>query len=264
MLGALAAVRTFVQPTRDAWALIGADADGAIVYARLSVSDTGLLDQQLTTRFLLLPVVGDAVEHRATHGPAAPDGPGFAAGTDSLLPTPGGWELRIGGDGLGSRVQVADAAPGCPPTPGTMTGFVEDEVDGRLLTGPGIVVHTHARGHVDDTALYVLGNHFTAGIDPLADCPAWARIGTDSWTGEPAPFTIAPGVVIAMGPWTVTVRGVASPVDQDAWAHILPPERWLAWLAGQQAPHVEARRVLLHVEGPGVSTLAPGLALRRH
>ena len=33
-----------------------------------------------------------------------------------------------------------------------------------------------------DTALYVVGAGFAAGIDPHADCPAWVRAGERTWS----------------------------------------------------------------------------------
>jgi hypothetical protein len=267
-LGALlaagsAAVWRFAQPTRDAWMLVGADADGAIAYVRLSVADTGFLDRQLTTRFALLPPSGNPVEHRAMNGPADLGPDGVAAGPDALVPTGTGWELRIGGEGLGARVQLHGAAAACPPVPGAMVGMVEDRSDGRLLSGPGIVLRTHASGHVEDAALYVLGEGFSAGIDPLSDCPAWVRAGDRTWTGD-ATATLADGdALLQLGSWTLGIRPAGTSVDQDAWAHALPAERWLARLFGNPSPHVMAKRVLVRVDGPGVGQLAPGLTLRR-
>ncbi len=276
------AARKFVVPTREAWSLIGADEDGAIVYARFSVSDTGFLDRQLTTRFLLLPAGVGIIEHRAM-GAAATLGPeGVSAGTDALVSDAEGWELRIGGDGLAARARVrgfsggepeisaargergVPAEGGCAPVAGVMGGAVEDAVDGRLLSGPALIVRTRARGAIDNTALYVLGNGFTAAIDPLADCPAWARAGDQTWSGEPGAFDLEPGVLLKLGEWTLKLRAVGPAVDQDAWAHTLWAERALAaLLLGQRAPHVVAHRVLIRVDGPGVATLAPALALRR-
>ncbi len=259
---AYAGVRLGVEPRSDAWALVGADADGAVLWSWLSVGNTGLLDGQLTTWLLLLPAGPGVIEHRAQWGPAPPS-EGVASGADALVPSADGWELRVGGGGLGARVHVRGAAPGCPPEVGEMTGVVEDRVDGRLLTGPGVIVRTRAAGHVEGSALYVLGAGFAAGIEPLSDCPAWVRAGDHTWTGAATDFPIERSTALTLGDWTLTFRSAGEAVVLDGWAHTLAAERFVARAFGFRPPITEARRAVVRVEGPGVSTLAPALVLRR-
>ena len=256
-------VRLWVEPRTEAWSLITADADGAVIWADLSVSNTGLLDQQLTTRLLVLPPGPGSIEHRAQWGPATLDADGVRAAPDGLVATADGWELRVGGEGLGARVRVTGAAPGCPPTIGAMRGMVEDRVDGRLVSGAGLVVRSRSDGHPVGTALYVIGQDIAAGIDPWADCPAWLRAGDDVWTGDAAEFTAARTTALTLGAWTLTFRGVGDAVAHDLWGHALPAERALAAAFGFHAPRHEARRATVRVTGPGLDRLAPALVLRR-
>jgi hypothetical protein len=258
-----AAVRFGVTPRTDAWTLVAADADGALLWANLSVNNTGLLDNQLTTRFLLLPAGPAVVEHRAQWGPATLGDDGVAASGDSLVRAADGWELRIGGEGLGARVQARGAAPACPPELGQIAGVVEDRVDGRLVTGPGIVVRTRAEGHVTGTALYVLASGFAAGIEPLSDCPAWVRAGDRTWTGTASDFPIARDTALTLGDWTLTFRSAGDVVSHDGWAHALGAERAGAWVFGFRPPITDARRAVVRVDGPGIATFAPAMLLER-
>lgn len=263
LLGGWLAVRFLVVPRTEAWSVVGADADGAVVWAELSVSNTGLLRDQLTTRFLLLPAGPGSIEHRAQWGPATVTDTGVALAPDALTAVPDGWELRVGGGGLGARLQLRGAKPGCPPEPGTMGGMVEDRVEGRLLTGPAVVTRTRTEGHARHTALYVLGADFAAGIDPLAACPAWVRTGDTTWTGEAADFSLAPTTALTLGAWTLTFRSAGDPIVHDGWAHALAAERFGARAFGFAPPVTEARRAVVRVEGPDGARLLPALVLER-
>jgi hypothetical protein len=258
-----AAVRLGVTPRADAWALVSADADGALFWSELSISNTGLLADQLTTRVLLLPAGPGSIEHRAQWGTGVVGEHGVEGGADALVRSPGGWELRVGGDGLGARAHAAGADAGCPPLVGEVAGMVEDRVDGRLLSGPGVVVRTRAEGHPVGTALYVLGQGVAASIDALADCPAWIRVGDEVWTGQASVFTAARTTALTLGSWTLTFRSIGDPIVHDAWAHALPAERAIASAFGFRAPVHEARRAMVRVEGPGIDRPAPALVLRR-
>ncbi len=257
------AVRVGVVPRSEAWSLVAADADGALLWASLSVGNTGLLDDQLTTRLLLLPNGPGMIEHRASWGPSTLDDAGVRGGADALVSVADGWELRVGGEGLGARVQARGAAPGCPPEIGEMAGVVEDRVDGRLLTGPAIVTRTRMDGHEEGTALYVFGAGFTAAIEPLSDCGAWVRAGDHTWSGVAAPFPVAKGTALTLGAWTLSFRSAGEAVVQDGWGHALAAERLVARAFGFRQPRNEVRRAMMRVEGPGVEILAPALVIRR-
>lgn len=265
LLVAAGVVRATVVPVRDTLALVGVDADTVVLWTHLTVANTGLLDDQLTTRLVLLPAPGnDPLEHRAVQGPTAPPGPdGVGAGTDALRPVEDGWELRVGGEGLAARIRARGATVGCPPTPGDLAGFVEDRgVEGRLVTGRGVVVHTRVEGDPEADALYVLGPAFAAGVDPLSDCPAWVVAGDATWTGTPPPLDPSPRATLRLGDWALTFRHVGPAVDQAPLGHVLPPERWLAAAMGY-APRLRARRVTLRVSGPGVDGVRAGLLVER-
>ncbi|MDP2307860.1 MAG: hypothetical protein Q8P18_17675 [Pseudomonadota bacterium] len=256
-------MRVGVTPRSEAWSIVGVDADGALFWTWLSVGNTGLLDGQLTTRLLLLPAGPGIIEHRASWGPTTLGDDGVRGGADSLVAVNGGWELRVGGEGLGARVVARGARPGCPPEIGEMAGVVEDRVDGRLLSGPAIVTRTRMDGEVEGSALYVLGEGFAAAIEPQSDCSAWVRAGERVWTGDAADFAVARKTALVMGDWTLTFRSSGEAVVQDGWGHTLAAERLLARAFGFRPPRTEARRAVMRVEGPGLSTLAPALVIER-
>lgn len=260
--GALAA-RLLVVPRVEAWTLVGADADGAIVWTELAVANTGLLRDQLTTRLLVLPGAASAIEHRAQWGSATVGDGGIVATPDQLAATPEGWELRVGGGGLAARIRASGAAAGCPPTPGELGGMVEDRIEGRLVTGPGLVMRTRTEGHAVGTAVYVVADGFAAAVDPFAACPAWVRGGDEAWTGDAAPFDLARVSALTLGAWTFTFRSAGDAVVHDGWAHALGVERAAAALLGYAPPVTEARRVVVRVEGPGGPRIAPGFVLVR-
>jgi hypothetical protein len=256
-------VRHLAAPTRDSIFLVGADTDLSVVYARYSVANTSLVDQQLTTRMVLLSTRSGVLEHRAMTGPAAIGPDGVAAGTDGLVATRDGWEARIGGDALAARITAVGAARGCPPVAGDMAGMVEARSDGAILHGAAVVAGTHAVGVVSDSALYVVSQDFSAGIDPISDCPAWVRTAGDTWTGDAPTLDATAGTDVMLGGWKLHLKWLSPETTLDAFAHLLPPERWAARLFGMPAPHVGVRRAVVRVEGPGVAGARAGVVLTR-
>lgn len=257
-------------PTREARVLVGANPDLTVVYARLSVANTGLLDGQLVTRVAVLPPDGSPIEHRAvqvngTIGPA-----GVWGGTDRLETTADGWELRLGGEGLNARLSVRaqpssprDAAA-CPPAVGALGGMVQDGAEGALFDGNGVVTRTRARGSGAPDALYVIGPGFAAAIDPLDEaCPAWVRAGERTWSGAPPTWAAERGASFALGDWTLRLRGLGEALTLDAHAHAFAAERWVAFLVGFPSPRPALRRAVVVVDGPGATGARAGLVLSR-
>jgi hypothetical protein len=257
-LGLLAA-RFVAVPDRDAWWLIAQDADTNVVVARISVTNTGLFAREAVTRLAVLPPRSTVVEHRAVLGPGTLDENGIAVATDRLAREPGGWALDVGGAGLRARLRLqgADVAS-CPPTAGAAAGMVQDGSaapgapragQGFLIDGRGVMVRTRARGTAGSGGLYVLAADVQVGIDPLAACPAWLRVGEESWTGAPPAVPAAGPFSVVMGGHTLTVRPTGSAVVQDPFGHLLPPERILAWLAGYPSPKLRLQRALVQISG---------------
>ncbi len=260
-------------PTREAWTLIAITVDTSGLYARLSAASTGFYNHQITSRLVALPAAGFAIEHRAMLGPSPVSGDGIAGGADSLTRTDGVWHLRIAGNDVQARAIVTPRVPSapasdCAPAPGALTGVLGSgdgtEASGALvLDGTAVVVHTLARGVVNDRALYVLGPQFAAGIDPLADCPAWVVSATKRWTGA-AP-EIGPGseADVDLGDWHLHVRRLDDALKMDSYEQLLPIEHLAARIVGWPEPHQELQRVLVRVSGPGFTNPVPGLILDR-
>jgi hypothetical protein len=262
LAGVYASVRIGVVPFVDAWSLVGADADGAIVWMSFATSNTGFLDDQLTTRVMVIPANLEIIEHRAQWGPAVLDDNGVSAGADSLRMTPQGWQARVGGEGLGARLEVPGAKPGCPPEVGRMAGIIEDSVDGRLVTGPAIVTRSHTEGWRPGAALYAFGADVSIGIDARSSCPAWVSAKDRVWTGEAIDFPISREVALVLGEWTVSFRAAQLGQVHDGWAHASAVERGIARVFGFHPPITELSRVVVRLERGGRTTLAPGLVVR--
>lgn len=261
---------------REAWALIGVSVDRSILYARLSTSSTGFYDHQVTTRLAALPTQSFAVEHRAMLGPAEGTVNGIAAGSDDLTWAAGVWHLHVGGDNVQVRAMLhaedvpesPEAPGGCPPTAGSLAGVLGvgdggDSSGALVLDGKAVVVHTLARGVVRNRALYVLGPDFAAGIDPLADCPAWVRAGAASWSGDAPTVPEPDGGEVRLGDWMLTVHREDDALRMETFGHLLGFERWAAAIVGWPEPIQILQRTTVTVHGPGVSGPRPGLVLER-
>lgn len=281
---ALACVRLVLSvapPEREAWTLFALNVDRTVLFARMSRSSTGFYDDQVTTRLVALPTQSFAVEHRAMLGPAlAPDGakpdgtvlqPGgsaaIASGSDVLAWAAGTWHLHIGSDALQARADLPSPEPGgCPPGAGSVTGVLGvgdgGDVSGAMvLEGTGVVVHTVARGIVTAPALYVLTADFSAGVDPLADCPAWVRAGKEQWSG-PAP-EIVEERPFTLGSWTLVVHREGDPLRMEAFGHLLTIERLAGAAVGWPEPIQVLQRVTVEAQGPGTNGPHAGLILSR-
>lgn len=278
-VGALVAVWAAVRlvlilapPVREAWVVIGVGIDTDVFFARLSVASTGFYDGQLTTRVFWLPQEGETAEHRAMYAPTTLGVDGVASGPDALLRGQDGtWHLDVGGDGVLAWAQVTGQGGACGGTVGELTGTLgltpSDNAGsyqgGALLRGPGVVVHTRAVGRVKGRALYVLGNEVAVGIDPLADCPAWAVVAGQRWVGTLPALPAGPQGQIQVGPWVVTYRATRVGASADGHAHLLAVERWLADAVGWPSPTLELLRVSAHVSGPGIDGPRTGVLLVR-
>jgi hypothetical protein len=252
-------------PRRGTHLLVGSNPDLGVVFARLGTGNTGLLRTQAVTRVVVMTPGAAPIEHRAVH-PEAQVGPaGIVAGSDRLVATADGWELRVAGEGLNARLLVGGQRDGgCPPPSGALGGMVQDPAEGRLFDGTGLVSRTERTGNTGDNALYVVGAGFAAGIDPQATCPTWVRAGERTWSDARAvAFHGERGESMRLGDWTLVLRGLDAPVSLDAHAHALPLERAIAALIGFPSPRAALHRVTVEVHGPGVDGVRPGVALLR-
>lgn len=260
-------------PTREAWTVVGVTADMSALVARLSTANTGLLGAQVTSRVAALQVHSYAIEHRAMLGPAAPQGErherGIASGADALVAEDGRWRLQIAGDDVQVRARIASADAGtCPPPVGAMTGVLGVGDGGAastamVLSGTAAVVHTIARGNVDDAALYVLAPGFAAGVDPLADCPAWVVTRTTQWSGVATRGSADGEPTYTLGDWTLTVRRLEDAVRMEAFGHTLWVERAVARAFGVREPVMRVQRASVRVDGPGEAGPRPGVVIER-
>jgi hypothetical protein len=258
-LGVLALrLMTWNAPAREGWWIVGTTSSLGALVVRLSSSDSGLLRNQITTRMLLLEPGIEPLEHRA-QGLQQPELPFLSTDMDHLSVDKEGWNLSVsGGSSVSARVQVLRQAP-CGDQPGgkgagrlsgvLRYGNLEGEGDVRRVQGWGVVVHTHARGRVHNRALYVLDAGFSAGVDPLADCPAWWNSADGTvWSGEPPDVPGGEHFELQLGGKWLQVR-VGRVSTLDAFGHLLSMERVVSSLAGLPPPILGIRRAIASVDG---------------
>lgn len=273
LLLAAAATRVWLRshpPLREAFTLYGVGLDTSVLFVRLSVSDAGFINGQLTTRAAYVEQGGQTVEHRAQYGVATVAPEGITGGPDQLVQDARGWNLRVGGTGVQLTGQLRGAEPGCPPRAGALTGGLgltpQDAVSpsgaitssgGTVLHASALVTHTRAPDAAPGPAFYVFSPSFSAGVDPDSDCPAWVRDGEHTWTGA-APSTLGPGPLV-LDRWTLQLKAAGPPVLLDGNAHLHPLERVMAGLVGFHPAVQSVRRVSVRVDGPGATGPRTGI-----
>lgn len=249
---------TTLAPRREAWTLVGENADTAIVLTRLSVANTGLFAEQLTTRALVLPATGAPLEYRSIEGPGAIDANGARAGTSAVERIGPDWTIRTGGESYYARLALRGASTSCPPVPGQLAGVIESEDSdsthrnvGLTIDGAGVMVHTSAVGNVTEGALYVLTPELSFGIDALADCPAWVVDGTTRWAGAAMPFVPdeSEDIELTIGPLVILVHPWKAIATEETLSHALSIERMLSWMVGYRPPTLTVRRASISVQG---------------
>ncbi|MFZ5481267.1 MAG: hypothetical protein ACOZNI_31195 [Myxococcota bacterium] len=253
-------------PTREALSMIVVDDDAAAIVARLSVTNTSVLDRQLHTRLTMVSPGYQPLQHHALRGPSEIGPDGVAQEPDALARVGDRWELRIGGGALGARVTLEGADTSCPPSPGRARGFVQPTGDsnaGRTVDGRGVLARTRSSWDEASTAIYVLGPGFAAGVDPIADCPAWVRAEGGAWAGEPPEVVAEAGRQLVLGDWTITLRSLGEAATEAPLGHLLGPERALARLFRMAPARVEIRRVGVVVAGPGIAAPRAGVLVAR-
>lgn len=251
----LLGARFFVHPVRDAWLFIGVARGGSVLVARYDVSNTGLFADQLTTRLVVLRDEGSALAHRAISGPAHLDEDGVHGALDTLTHTPEGWTWAMGGDSLHAQGR-APAEATCPPSPGAFTALVDvpDEGgaggEGHTLQGLALLARTHAVGNVSGGALYAIDNAGALGLDPLAECPGFLRLGSVATRVETPwiPPNPEPAFSLTVAGHRVSVRTERRGYTEAALDHTLLPERWLAWAVGFRTPSITLKRVKVQVD----------------
>lgn len=249
---------TWNAPEREGWWIIGTTSSLGALVARLSQADSGLLKNQVTTRILLVEPGTEPVEHRA-QGLQLPEEALPVTATDRLSVTKEGWNLVVGGGStVSARIQVMPHA-GCGAFAGGQGagrlsgvlryGNLEGEGDVRRVQGWGVVVHTRANGRIRNRALYLLDAGFSAGIDPLADCPGWWRAENgNSWSGEPPEIPSGERFEIQLGGKWFQVR-VGREQILDAFGHLLGFERFFSSVIGLPPPVLGVQRAIATVDG---------------
>jgi hypothetical protein len=100
-------------------------------------------------------------------------------------------------------------------------------------------------------------------VDPLADCPAWIRVGERGWSGElpMLPWSAGEDFELSLGGERLHVQLSPRSLEQRALTGTLWGERLLARVVGYGSPVVTLTRARVTVRGQGHAWT--GLYLRR-
>lgn len=253
---ALFVVRFVVEPKRDSWHLVVGGTDGTMTVLRFTISNTGLLASEETTRVAVVRGDNVPLDHRSIGGPGRIDEEGIHGTADSLRLEGGVWKWTLQGDAMRSAGSVTGQAESCTSHVGSAVGFLDvpnfstQSAEGGILRGPALVFRTVERGNVEKHALYAVSPGGAVFVDPASPCPAWLEIAGRRWSGDVELSPPESGAFdLAFGPYVVTVRPGERFARQGPEATTLLGERILAWAAGFPLPSVVIRSVRVTVDG---------------
>lgn len=261
-LGAVAlfAARFVVVPERDSWHLVVGGSDGTITVVRFTISNTGLLANEETTRVAVVRDDNVPLDHRSIGGPGRIDEHGIHGTADALNLEAGVWKWAVQGDAMRSAGSVTGQGQACGTQAGSAVGFIDvpnfsnQAAEGGLLRGPALVFRTLERGNAENSALYAVSAAGAVFLDPNSRCPAWLDIGGRQWSGAVDFSPPDSGAFdLTFGPHVVTVRPGERFARQGPEATTLLGERLLAWAAGFPLPSVVIRSVRVSVDGAPAS-----------
>ena len=256
----LLVARFLLVPERDSWNVVVGAADGSVAVLRFTVSNTGLLANEETTRVAVVRDDNFPLEHRAVGGPGTIDTDGVHGTADTLKREGGEWSWALTGDAMRSAGRVIGQWEACTDHAGTASGFLDvpnfsaQAAEGGIVRGPCMVFRTLESGRNEGAALYAMSSSGALFMDPAGNCPAWIDIGGSRWSGS---VSLSPpdfGTFdVSFGPHLVTVRPGERFVRQGPETTTLLGERWLALAAGFPLPSIVLRSVRVSVDGASSS-----------
>ena len=248
------------------WELLGVMGDGAVVDARVTVGNTGVLRGQGRVQIDLWPREGEPIRYSRWSAPEATrrsaDGRSVVLDTDQLRSSGDlldSWHLRARSDEANAVLQVQGRGPAVAPQTflsrgswtidapvpvGTMQGWFESGDRGGKLDGWGVVLHRLQDGGLllAQQSVFVMSDDLFLGVDlhgpdftPDTDGPirqAFGMLNGRSLNMRTATITCEDGVVgLDLRPEEELVLRL---VPTTAWGktdrteHWTPPERWVA------------------------------------
>jgi|GEM_PF-1420820 len=254
----------------ERWELLGVTGDGAVVDARVTVSNSGLLRGQGRVEVDHWPRAGEPIRYARWSAPSATDrsadGRSVTLDTDQLRGTGDrveSWHLRARSDdanavlqvqGRGQGIPTVTAATGsgewsvgAPVGAGMLQGWFEAGERGGKVDGWGIVLHRGGDGRPGDTrrGAYVLSDDLVLGIDEHGPTTlAWGLRDGRPLDMSTARLTVTAGVVgLDLRPaedLAVQLDLTSAHGRTDRTAHWTPPERWAAGVMGGRTDRVVA------------------------
>ncbi len=268
----------------ERWEVLGITGEGAVIDARVTVGNTGLLRGQGRVEVDQWPRAGEPIRYARWSAPSATvraaNGRTIMLDTD-LLRGAGDrveqWHLRARSDEANVVLQVQGRGQAVPPVTeavgggewsvgapvgaGTVRGWTEAGERGGKIAGWGIVLHRGGDGRPGSTrrGLYVMSEDLNLGLDEQGPVRlVWGTLSGRALDMSDATITYDAGVVgLDLRPAediAVAFELSAAGGTTDRTAHWSPPERWAMSALGG--------RTLRQVYGGQVEVVAGGLDLK--
>ncbi len=266
----------------ERWELLGVTSDGAVLDARVTVGNTGVLRGQGRVEVDWWPREGAPVRYARWSAPQAtqrePSGESVVLDTDRLSGTSvpvGNWHLRARSDESNAVVQVqgrsGPLAPvggavepgqwsvGAPVPNGIIHGWVESGESGGKLDGRGVVLHRGGDGRPGAIrrAAFLFSDTLAIGVDEQGPVRlAWGLDGGAPLDTRNARIEVQNGDVVidfrpAVDLW-VRFEALSTGGDTPHGQHLSGIEQWLLRLVSPR-PARRVRAASAIVERGGVA-----------
>jgi len=249
---------------------MGINQNGALIDARFTVSNTGLLRGQGTLRLDWVPRKGMPIlySRRAHPGAREPVADGLAFGLDRLARAGDVWQLDVREDNVSARLQLVPELPeepparwdragrawsvGLPVLVGRLPGFVRSSAADDVIDGRGLLLRRRGddppmlRG-ADRLGIYLLGAGVSVGVDQTGGrALSWASVGDLVLPAGDATIVKKRRGVFELDfrpalDLTIRVKARQQKLRSHPWEHLSRPERWLLGrLVGEPVRRVQA------------------------
>jgi hypothetical protein len=273
---------------QETWELIGVTQDLAVVDARFSVTNTGVLKGQGHARFDFLFHDQMAIYYGRDGLPEETQTTelgGMSVGPDTLrLQEDGTWNLQIKDNDARARLDLRPLIGGpspltwetedgdwtleAPVVLGELVGVVSAGPRGALIQGHGVLTHRHgsappAFAGTERLAVYILGDGITVGLDLTGSrAISWAIVGDYAFDARDARFSrqkkgrlildLRPTADLVVHILPRKPRSIRHP-----WEHLHRLERWLlkAW-HGTPVRRTQGARANLLIGGEALQARA--------
>jgi len=236
---------------QSSWTIVGINQDGALIDARFTQGNSGMLAQSGHVRTDWIPTQDAPARHirHETSGSIQEDTDHIQIGTDHIRSSPSGWALTINSAAMNTRIQLQNTLVKLPETEtadwnvrslfaGEMNGFIHMGEKNALIKGFAVGLHSSGnnppglRGQTRRQA-FVLDKDLFIGIDQFgSNVTAFAMIGGQQLdTSTAALHKEARGYTMDFRP-NLDLEILLEPrrphLSSNPWDHLYAIEQWVA------------------------------------